>query len=520
MPTILLVDLSEQTIRHIPSDSHHYGRGLAVSLLKQYAPAHCPRLSPQNALVIVPGLLTGSPVPCATRATVAARDDDGSTLAVSSITGDLPQKLASLNIAAVVILGKAAAGNAVIYIDDDAATLRSIPELQGLHCGEIVSHLRAGMGEDCAIAGCGPAADLLLPLSGMFTTYPEGTPRFTCPRSSFGDIPGSKGLRAIVVKHKQYFEAPCADSPALLATGKLLAGTIVSDPICGGALPGLGSITILHLLKNRQEIPKLLSKATPSHPPAGKRINYCCAPMCVIGCLNRHSGSSGHLYAAPEEAEVHAALEKFFGTAFSEEGLNQIAAALSARGMELGFNTTEFVCGAAMYLRLQNMTPTAEGLLALLEEVAAGTMIGRLLGNGTAGIGKLYLDDAAAQSAMTRPATQKAQEYQLQLARLYPELEELDDLEILYRQIFLMENLGLCIFSSFALLNKEEPLALLAQLYTHKTGVPASPAALLTYAGECLAEEEALRQESTQIGTRRNIPEFVKVLYRYFSEEE
>ena len=94
----------------------------------------------------------------------------------------------------------------------------------------------------------------------------------------------------------------------------------------------------------------------------------------------------------------------------------------------------------------------------------------------------------------------------------------MDDLNMLYRQIFLMENLGICIFSSFALLNKKETLELLAKLYTYKTGYNTTASDLLCYAGECLEAEEALHRDAMIAGAQRSIPEFVKVLYRYFGE--
>ena len=76
-------------------------------------------------------------------------------------------------------------------------------------------------------------------------------------------MPGSKNLRAVIVGNAiEYFGAECADEERLIRDGKALARLIIDGPICGGALPGLGSITILHLLKNKNAIPE---------PPKGKK---------------------------------------------------------------------------------------------------------------------------------------------------------------------------------------------------------------------------------------------------------
>lgn len=120
---------------------------------------------------------------------------------------------------------------------------------------------------------------------------------------------------------------------------------------------------------------------------------------------------------------------------------------------------------------------------------------------------------------MTRPANTKDSERRMSLHKLCPELGDIGDLELLYRQIFIMENLGLCIFSSFALINRPEAMELMARLYSCRTGENVTPVQLLEYAGECLAAEADMAKDSAAASVRRSIPEFVKVLYRYFGEE-
>ena len=516
MSRILIIDLTDKSIKEEAVPTGRYGRGLAMELIRRHSKEGCERLSPDNTFVVVPGLLTGCHVPCATRATVAARSDNG--FAVTSITGDMPQKLASLGISGLVIKGRYECGRCAVYMDGDAVRIFPVPGMDGLTCGDIVENIRKKYGSDCAVIGTGPAGDMRLPLSGLFTTYPEGTPRFTCPRSSFGDVPGSKNLRAVIVKCNKYFGAECADEERLIRDGKALARLIIDDPICGGALPGLGSITILHLLKNKNAIPELPKGKKPCRPEKAGRLNYCCAPGCVIGCLNRHSAGNGHVFSAPEEAEVRAAMAHCFGE-LSEEELDRTASALSKRGMSLGLNATEFVYTAAMYIELAKLPKTSETLLSLIEETARGSVPGRLIGGGTAALGRLYPDREDIQRRVTRPANTKDSERRMSLHKLCPELGDISDLELLYRQIFIMENLGLCIFSSFALINRPEAMELMARLYSCRTGETVTPVQLLEYAGECLAAEADMAKDSAAASVRRSIPEFVKVLYRYFGEE-
>ena len=60
---------------------------------------------------------------------------------------------------------------------------------------------------------------------------------------------------------------------------------------------------------------------------------------------------------------------------------------------------------------------------------------------------------------------------------------------------------------------------LMARLYSCRTGETVTQVQLLEYAGECLAAEADMAKDSAAASVRRSIPEFVKVLYRYFGEE-
>ena len=515
MGKTIVISLNTNSISEMPTPAEHYGRGLAMKLVRQYAEDGCSRLDEGNALAIVCGLLTGTNAPCANRASVAAMGNNA--VAVSSISGDFPQKLATLGIDALVLTGKYSDGNAVILVEASSIRIEHMPQLQGKSCNDIVEYIRSTFGNNCAAIGTGRAADMLLPLGALFTTYPEGTPRFTCPRSSFGDVAASKGIRAIAINGKAYFGKHCANKAALQANSKKLAGMILSDKICGGALPGLGSITILHLLKSRNAIPEIPERRSHGKRDNDGRLNYCCAPGCVIGCLNRHTAADGHVFSAPEESEVKAAMAHCFGMMGESERANT-ALALSKRGMTLGLNTTEFVYTAAMYMELNGETPSSERLMELIGEIERGSITGRLLGSGTVAIGSLYRDNASLQRRITKPANTNDSAHRLDLGKLYPELSEIDDLDMLYRQIFLLENMGICIFSAFALINRKEALETIASLYGNVTGNAVSVVQLLNYAGECLDNELQMVRSNSAACVKQNIPEFVKVLYRYFGE--
>ncbi len=516
MEKIIVVDLSKKVIEEQAyeySQNSHYGRGLALELLKKHTKPGCGKLDEGNALVFSTGILTGNQIPCATRALVMAKGEGKNGLLVSNFTGDVPQKLASLHIAAIVIKGKAADKNAVLYLDKDKICFLDIPELKELNVSQKVETIRERFGKDTAIWGTGKAAEMMLPIATYFVTYPEGTPRFSCPRNGFGDVAGSKGLSAIIVKESNYFGASCVNPKALQQSGKKLAKTIVQDEICGGALPGLGSITLLHLLKDKKELPAIEKKQEMKlqQKSDGEHINTCCAPMCVIGCLNRHCSNSGEVYGAPAEAEVKAALEHRFG-----QDSAVFAKQLNAKGFALGLDTVEFVNTAAVYLKSANMEFDQEVLLQLLDEIEKGSLLGRLIGGGTSAVSTLYKEREELQKMVTKPAVSQEESVRVKLERFYPEMAEIDDLQLLYQQVFLLENMGICIFTSFALLNNSEALEILAEAVSEKIGTKIDIQTMLEYAKQCVDRESEYQKNNASEAVQRSIPEFIKVLYRYF----
>ena len=516
MEKIIIIDLTNQEIleqEYVISSDSHYGRGLALQLLKEHATPDSKRLDEGNALVFVPGILTGNKVPCATRGILMTKGEGEQGLLVSNFTGDLPQKLASLQIAAIVIKGKSKQKNMGIYLDSDTVKFMDLQELNSVDIPNMVEWIRTELGQECAVWGVGKAADMLLPTATYFTTYPEGTPRFSCPRNSFGDVAGSKGIRAIIVKESHYFNGNGVCKSGMQEKGKKLAQMIVKDQICGGALPGLGSITLLHLLKSKKELPKVekSNTAVVMQRKATEKINTCCAPMCVIGCLNRHSAHSGEVYGSPAESEVRAALMHRFG-----EMPVEFAKELNERGFAIGLDAVEFVNTAAIYLQAMHIVPTEEELWKLFDEIEKGTLLGRVLGGGTKAISALYKEKEELQGMVTKPAVVKENQVHVRLEHFSEDMQGTNDLELLYQQVFILENLGICIFSAFAILNNREALELLAEIVSDKVGEQISLKHLLQDAKHCIEEEQSFLHVNACQSVQKSIPEFIKVLYSYF----
>ena len=95
----------------------------------------------------------------------------------------------------------------------------------------------------------------------------------------------------------------------------------------------------------------------------------------------------------------------------------------------------------------------------------------------------------------------------------------MDDKEYLYALMITFGNLGLCLFTSFALIENQDAWKLLSEMYYYKTGISIHERNLIDYSIQCLKEEENYEMKAKEQSVQKAIPEFVKVLYRYFGKE-
>lgn len=274
-------------------------------------------------------------------------------------------------------------------------------------------------------------------------------------------------------------------------------------------------------------------------------INYTCAPMCVVGCLNRHASDGGHRYSSPAESEVNAALISCFG--FSDP---ELASRIQHKATELGIISSEFVTSAKVYAEAVGITivkgqgestddgaesdsavpesssdearadvHSSELLLDWLDEIDNGTVLGRVIASRTHGVASLY-GEKDLRELLDRKAIQDEDRYNVRMSAMYPSLSHLSPLELLYDQIFVLENLGLCIFTSFALLDDPDCLDILAEQFEARSGVSATAEEMILYAGKCIENEKAFEFRRWRAAQKADIPQFTKVLYSYFDSKQ
>jgi aldehyde:ferredoxin oxidoreductase len=526
---IVYVNLSDETIEEKEHDLeklYQYGRGLAGYLIQRHVPPSTGRHSQENCIVLATGLFPGTDAPSTGRLILAAKRSCDSGMQFLNMGGPFSQKMASLDIVALVISGvNKKDAPAVLSICENEIKIQYVSDLKEREVSETIRHIRGELGSESAVIGIGPAGEHLLPLAAVFTTYPEGVPVYNCVRGGMGDIFGSKGLKAVAVTTKDHFLAKVFDREKMRESSKKLARFIVDHPICGGALPAHGSITLMKMMKSgrldfaatndsvEQKV-EMEKEAGSGLNPSSARINRTCAPRCVVGCLNRHAGGKKSLLSSPADNEVFAALKEAF-----EIQDQEFSAAFNRGAFEQGIDSVEFVFTCALFFKLFNKKAGKKELMEALDEVRRLTPSGRILAGGTSGVYRLYQDQPALESMVTRPSVTEESRFRVKLPFKISGFEDMDDKDYLYALMITFGNLGLCLFTSFALIENKEAWRVLSEMFYYKTGVPTHEGDLIDYSVQCLEAEKEYEIEAKTQSVQKVIPEFVKVLYRYFGKE-
>lgn len=429
---------------------------------------------------------------------------------------------------ALVITGKSENNNTIIYIDDTNVEIRTI-SLNNTNVSDVIKSIKSKFGSNSSIIGTGPAADTMMPISTLFSTYPEGYPEYYCSRNGFGDIWGSKNLKAIVVNNDKYFKNVCFDFENFSIESKKLAKIIIENPICGEALPSNESITLIKLLNNKlsEESDSSLKNNDNKKPiiikeesfdnkniklDDRKKINKTCSLLCVIGCLNRHCKNKKEVFSAPAESEVNSALIHCYNIEDFE-----FSKVINKKAFEMGIDSTEFIFSTNIYFKAINKVPTKKDIYNLLEEIEKNSIIGKIIASKTSGIYNLFRENKLLKGLVTKPVINEEKKFNISIKNLFKEFDKIDNLEFLYMQIFLLENMGFCIFTSFAIINSKEALDIIAKMFYYKTGIKQSIIEILNYSSKCIETEMEYEKNIITNSIKKNIPEFTKVLYRYFS---
>jgi len=244
---ILRVDLSGQktSVESVDPYVGRFigGRGINVKIVYDEVDTALSHTDPENRLVLGPGVLTGSPVPTASRMKITSMGPN-KLLMSSGIGGFIGAEVRYAGYDNIIVQGRSESP-VYLYINDEGVAFRDARHIWGKDTYETEEIIKKDTGdEDVKVMCIGPAGENMVSFSCIMTGITS-----SAGHGGLGAVMGSKNLKAIVVRgkaginvaHQDAFLDTCLEArrivkedpevQAMIANG---GETVVHDSIKGG----------------------------------------------------------------------------------------------------------------------------------------------------------------------------------------------------------------------------------------------------------------------------------------------
>ena len=381
------------------------GRALTSGLINSEVPATCDPLGPENKLVFAPGYLSGTPLVNTSRLSVGAKSPLTGGIKESNVGGTAAAALANVGVTALVVEGQAAEG-AYYFLNIDGAgeaSLLDAGQSKGMRTYALVEKLTEEFGDKKSITCIGPAGELLLTAASIQTTDLDGRPCRAAGRGGLGAVMGSKGLKALIVDRSAKSADALTDAGEFKEAAKAYAKAVKADEFSGEVLGELGSAALVEPINAAGAFPtrnaregqfEHASKISGENMAkiikerGGKTKHKGCA-QCIIDCSNEYVDADGKYVTSSLEYETIWSMGGMIGNG----DLDSIAR-LDFLCDDIGLDTmsTGVAIAVAMDAGYKEFGDS-QAAIAMVEEVTAGTEIGKLIGNGPAAVGAHFKHD-------------------------------------------------------------------------------------------------------------------------------
>ncbi len=396
----LIIDMTsgEVSFRPVPEGSMLGGRSFIDWHMTENVEPSVHPLSPENVLIVAPGMFAGTAAPTSGRISLGGKSPLTGGIKEANSGGTAGHKLGRLGIRSIVVKGRADEWQ-VLKIDSSGASLLPAGDVVGLLNYAAAARLRERFGESVCCMLAGPAGEKRYANSSIAVTDMEGRPARHAARGGLGAVMGSKMLKAIVVDDAGGSTKKAADPEGFKQATKAASDFLRNDGLCG-LVHKFGTAFFYQVEYERGSSVSLNHRAgtvpgaenmSPESFERWKELHggengHRCLPGCVVACSNIVHDSRGNYLTASFEFETMALCGTNLGLTSIEE-----VATLDRRCDDLGMDTIE--TGATIGLLsdagLYTMGDFANAM-ALLDEVAEGTPLGRIVGNGVASAAKIF----------------------------------------------------------------------------------------------------------------------------------
>jgi aldehyde:ferredoxin oxidoreductase len=376
------------------------GRGLTSSLVAKEVPPLCHPLGEDNKLVIAPGLLSGTASSMSGRISVGCKSPLTGTIKEANSGGQPSQLLARHGYAAIVLEGKPKKD--VLYkilIQKEGVRVVADPSLKGLGNYDVVERLKKDHGEKIACISIGQAGEMKMSAASIAFTDIELRPTRHAGRGGVGAVMGSKGVKAIVIEDKGLEPRSPKDPEKFKEANRRFTEGLKKHPVTGEGLPAFGTNVLTNVINEAGAYPtknfmwgrfttcqKISGETQAETEKArGGLATQGCHRGCTIQCSGTYMDKDGHYLTKQPEYETVWAL----GGNCEIDNLDAIAR-LDRLCDDIGLDTIEMGATIAVAMEAGLIKfGDAEGSIGLLQEVAKGSPLGRVLGNGAAVTGKV-----------------------------------------------------------------------------------------------------------------------------------
>ena len=381
------------------------GRALTSILINKEVPATCDPLGPENKIVFAPGYLSGTPLVNTSRLSVGAKSPLTGGIKESNVGGTVAASLANIGVTALIIEGQAAEGEYFLLKIDEAggASLEDAGQYKGLRTYALVEELTEKFGDKKSISCIGPAGEMRLTAASIQTTDLDGRPCRAAGRGGLGAVMGSKGLKALIVDRGGKSADTLADSGEFKDRAKAYAKAVREDEFSGETLGEFGSAALVEPINAAGAFPTRNAREGQFEDASkisgenmakiikerGGKTNHKGCAQCIIDCSNEYVDPDGKYVTSSLEYETIWSMGGMIGNG----DLDSIAK-LDFLCDDIGLDTisTGVAIAVAMDAGYKEFGD-GQAAIAMVEEVAAGTEMGRLIGNGPAAVGEHFKHD-------------------------------------------------------------------------------------------------------------------------------
>lgn len=373
------------------------GRALTSQIVLDEINPLCEPLGPHNKLILAPGLLGGTIAPCSGRLSVGAKSPLTGGIKESNAGGTFATSIAKLGVQALIIENQPCEDQwTSLFINKEGIKFLDAEEIAGAEIYQTARYYQDQFGKKITILCIGPAGEHTYRSASISVTDLEGLPTRHCGRGGLGAVMGSKKIKAIIVDNqgapnlsfhnKAKFKEISKDwIKSLVEQKKPMTDYGTSGLVQAmndlGCLPThnfrYGQFKQANLI-NAEQLQKTIKDR-------GGKQGIPCHAGCVIRCGKRYHDKQGRYLTSGMEYETLALM----GANCGISDLDTIAQ-MNRFCDDYGLDTMEM--GVALGVVMESgLIPFGDGkkVLELLEEIREESLLGKLIAQGSALVGKV-----------------------------------------------------------------------------------------------------------------------------------